>query len=129
MAAPMASRGAPGGGGFTIPGYSPDPVYVQFADTTGNQFANVRVFGAIDWQTFANTAGNMVIDTLGDLEGNGHVSIGGNLYVSQSGVIEPEAVELFGVLADTGFFAPDTTLFSGTSQTMPSYPVACLRGQ
>lgn len=100
--------------------YSDTAVYVTFVDTTGNQFANVRVIGSAQWQTFTRTSGDVQVDTTGDIEGTGRLSIGGNLYGSSTSTVEPEAVELFGVLSDTGYFSPDTTLFSGAAQTMPS---------
>ena len=117
MGPPIVRSGA---GGFTIPFYSDSAVYVAFADTTGNHFANVRVTGTTDWQTFAYAAGNVLVDTTGTVEGNGHLSIGDTLFVSGSGDVEPAAVELFGVMSDTGYFSPDTALYSGASQTLQS---------
>ncbi len=96
------------------------PVAVAFADTTGNQFANVRVLGFAQWETFARVTGDVVVDTTGNIEGNGHLAIGGTLFASTRSTIGPEAVELFGVLSDSGYFSPDTTLFSGLAQTIPS---------
>jgi hypothetical protein len=96
------------------------PVAVAFSDTTGNQFANVRVLGFAQWETFASVTGDVVVDTTGNIEGNGHLAIGGTLIASSRSTIGLEAVELFGVLSDSGYFSPDTTLFSGLSQTIPS---------
>ncbi len=98
---------------------SSDPICVAFSDTTGNQFANVRMVGQVSWQTYARATGNVQVDTTGDVEGNGRLVVGGTLYAAGNSTVEPEAVELFGVLADTGFFSPDTTVFSGASQTIP----------
>ncbi|MGH7654881.1 MAG: hypothetical protein ACREN6_09480, partial [Gemmatimonadaceae bacterium] len=112
------------GTSFNIPGVSDSAVYVAFGDTTGNHFANVRVSGQTDWLTAANVIGKMLVDTTGDIEGNGHLLISDSMFVSGTGVVEPEAVELLSALSDSGFFSPDTTLFSAAgSQTMPSFAV------
>ncbi|MGH7656247.1 MAG: hypothetical protein ACREN6_16465, partial [Gemmatimonadaceae bacterium] len=109
---------------FTIPAGSDSAVYVAFGDTTGNHFANVRVSGQTDWLTAANVIGKMLVDTTGDIEGNGHLLISDSMFVTGTGVVEPEAVELLSALSDSGFFSPDTTLFSApASQTMPSFAV------
>ncbi len=106
---------------FLIQAESDSAVYVAFADTTGNQFANVRVVGSTNWQTLARAAGQVLVDTTGDVEGNGRLEVGDTLFVSPSGFVGMEAVELFGALSVSNSFFPDTALFSGASaQTMPS---------
>jgi len=105
---------------IAIQPYSASAVLVAFADTTGNQFANVRIVGSAQWQTYARAAGNVQVDTTGAIEGSGRLAIVGNLVGSYNSAVASEAVELFGVLSDTGYFSPDTTVFSGASQTMPS---------
>ena len=118
-AAPLAGVTVRSGAGFTLPTLN-DTVHVAFADTTGNHFANVHITGLTDWQTIARTNGNMLVDTTGYIVGNGHLVIADTLFVSNAGDVEPEAVELFGVLSDSGYFSPDTTIFSGASQTIQS---------
>jgi hypothetical protein len=124
-AAALQSRGGVrSAASFTLPGTLPvesDTVHVALADTTGNYFANVRVIGVVDWQTFAVVT-QVVVDTTGYLIGNGHLTIADTLFVSGGGQVFPEAVELLGVLSDSGYFSPDTTIFSGATQTMPSVP-------
>ena len=133
IAAPRAAAAPPagpvGGSSFTTPVGSDSAVYVAFGDTTGNHFASVRVSGSTNWQTAANIAGKMLVDSSGFVEGNGHLLLSDTLFVSTSGVVEPEALELLGALSDSGFFSPDTTLFSAVaSQTMPSVHVGSCGG-
>ena len=105
---------------IVVQSYSDSAVYVTFTTPSGNQFGNVRVIGATQWVTLAAAAGNVEIDTTGDIAGNGQLTVGGNLTGSLKSSIELETVELFGVLADSGTFEPNTTIFSGASQVMPS---------
>jgi hypothetical protein len=105
---------------IVIQAYSSSPVYVNFGTGGGNQFANVRVAGQAEWQLAAAAAGDVLLDPASDVGGLGHLAVGGTLTGSSSSSIEVEAVELFGVMADTGAFMPDTTIFSGTSPMMPS---------
>ncbi|HXD22841.1 MAG TPA: hypothetical protein VN613_05740, partial [Gemmatimonadaceae bacterium] len=119
-AAPLGTTSGRAGSAFTLPTLSDTAVYIAFADTTGNQFANVHITGMANWQTLATTAGNMLVDTLAFVEGSGHLLINDTLYVSASGEVVPEAVELFGVLSDSGYFSPDTTIYSGVSQALQS---------
>ncbi len=102
--------------------YSEVAVAVAFADSTGNQFANVRIAGQADWQTFARAAGNVQLDGQTDVEGNGHMAINGSLTgPSNTTIASLEAVEIGGILADSGSYSPDTTVFSGAaSQTIPT---------
>jgi hypothetical protein len=100
-------------------------IAVAFADTTGNSFASVHVLGAVDWQLPARVAGNMLLDTAGaDIAGCGHIILGGTLVGSPGGSIEVEAFELAGTgpgtFSDSGTFTPDTTIWSGTNELMPS---------
>lgn len=49
----------------------------------------------------------------------GRLVLNGNLIGTTSTLIAPRAVRIVGVLADTGTFRPDTTIFSGPAQIMP----------
>ena len=49
----------------------------------------------------------------------GRLRVGGTLTGVTGTLIAPRVVELGGVLADTGAFRPDTTVFTGTGQVMP----------
>ena len=120
-----AARGARFGGairasGIPILPYSSSAVSIAFADTTGNQFANLRILGGAHVNTNARASGNVVVDTSADIQGSGRLTIAGDLIGSFNSVVESEAIELYGVMADTGFFSPDTTVFSGATQIIPS---------
>ena len=118
--APISAGGGRRASSIFVQSYSDSAVYVTFATPTGNQFANVRIVGEAEWQTLAAAAGRVLVDTTGDISGNGQLTVGDSLIGSANSTLELETVELFGVLADTGTFEPDTTVFSGTTQTMPS---------
>ena len=118
--APISAGGNQRASSILVHAYSDSAVYVAFAVPAGNQFANVRVVGQAQWQTLAPATGNVQIDTTGDISGSGHLTVGGNLTGSASSSLELEGLELVGVMADSGVFAPDTTVFSGATQTLLS---------
>ncbi len=116
----MRAPGARAAQSIPIAPFDVSALPIAFGDTSGNQFATLRVVGSVQWQTLGNVSGNVVLDTLGDVEGAGGLTIGGNLIASTNSVFGPRSVQLFGTFADSGNFFADTLTWSGTNQFMPA---------
>jgi hypothetical protein len=74
----------------------------------------VRLAGefSTEGEAFVNYGGAVVGTT-------GRLAVGGSLVGTSGTLVAPRTIALAGVLADTGTFRPDTTIFTGTGQVMP----------
>ncbi len=73
----------------------------------------VRVIGV------ANASADVLVGFGGSLTGTGRLAVGGTFTGVSGTLVQLAAVQLSGVMADTGTFRPDTTIFAGNGQVMP----------
>ncbi|MBX7118120.1 MAG: Ig-like domain-containing protein [Gemmatimonadaceae bacterium] len=83
------------------------------------QFAQLRVNRPVRLQDTVLVQQDAFVDYGGSIVGTGRLVVADTLYGVSGTRVSPRVVELFGTLADTALFRPDTTIFSGTGQAMP----------
>ena len=90
-----------------------------FAASSDIQFASLEVHRPVRLTGQVLTQLDALVSYGAAVVGPGRFVVNGTLTGTTSTLIAPRAVELFGVLADTGTFRPDSTIFTGSNQVLP----------